>query len=68
MTGPYLFVCYTDDVHPGKMKPKPRRPRKLRVLFCWECGRKLHGGSFTEHEIEGHKRVLHKICAQELGL
>lgn len=49
-------------------KRKPRRPNKLRVLFCWECGRQLRGGSFVEAEVEGHRRVLHKICAEEMGV
>jgi transcriptional regulator with AAA-type ATPase domain len=37
---------------------------KPRVRFCWECGRKLQGNSFKELKVEGHDRILHKVCAQ----
>ena len=39
---------------------------KPRVRFCWDCGNKLRGNHFEEMEIDGHQRVLHKICATYL--
>ena len=41
------------------MKSKPR------VRFCWECGRQLYGNHHREIEIDGHKRILHKECAND---
>ena len=38
--------------------------KKPRVNFCWECGNKLWGNSFTEMHVEGHDRILHKQCAK----
>ena len=38
--------------------------KKPRVRFCWSCGRKLRGNHFVEKEIDGHKRILHKTCAE----
>ncbi len=32
--------------------------------LCWECGKKLYGKYGTEMVVDGHKRTLHKRCAQ----
>ncbi len=39
---------------------------KPRVRFCWACSRKLRGNHHVIRFIDGHERVLHAICADEL--
>lgn len=39
---------------------------KPRVRFCWECGNNLQGNSFAELKVEGHMRILHKDCAENI--
>lgn len=65
---PVLMTLRSLSLAGGTAPRKPRRPHKLRVLFCWQCGRQLRGSSFHEATVDGHVRVLHKLCAQELGL
>lgn len=36
------------------------------VKFCWHCGRKLYGGKGVGKFIEGHFRVLHKQCLEDI--
>ncbi len=40
---------------------------KPRVKFCWWCGRRLWGRTFTVRNIEGYPRTLHKQCAEDVA-
>lgn len=39
---------------------------KPRVRFCWSCGNELWGNHFDEVLTEGHVRIFHKACAEEI--
>ena len=39
---------------------------KPRVRFCWDCGRQLRGNHHIEKEVDGHLRILHKACYENL--
>lgn len=34
--------------------------------FCWECQKKLWGNKFTTLKVDGHIRILHTACAEEI--
>ena len=35
---------------------------KPRYRFCWLCSKKLRGNFHVEYKIDGHSRILHKVC------
>lgn len=37
-----------------------------RVRFCWACSNRLRGNHYTELDVHGEKRILHKFCARKL--
>lgn len=47
---------------PQEFEPLVGKPR---TRLCWLCGRKFRGNHFTEVEIDGHMRELHKECAKK---
>lgn len=52
------------------MANKPIKPKKVDVVFCWECSRKLStspkgGFAFKEVMVDGHMRKLHHVCAMK---
>ena len=45
----------------------PRRERGGEVIrFCYECSHKLWGDKFKEVLVNGEKKIMHKICAENL--
>ena len=43
---------------------EPVKMQGRRGRLCWECGKKLYGKFGTEKVVDGHKRTLHKQCAE----
>lgn len=41
---------------------------KRKLPPCFDCGRHLRGSKYTKlkHKVDGHERVFHKHCAEEL--
>ena len=35
---------------------------KMRIRFCWLCGKQLYGNHSAMLKIDGHLRTLHKAC------
>jgi hypothetical protein len=38
---------------------------RSKAKRCWICGNKLRGGKSYPRTIDGHKRDLHKFCAED---
>lgn len=44
-----------------KMPPKPR------LMFCWECSRKLYGTMHAVVIVDDVERIVHKSCAEKMA-
>lgn len=40
---------------------------KPRLMWCWECSRKLHGRAHLVVRVEGVEHVVHADCAERAG-
>jgi hypothetical protein len=53
-----LDCCIANPSEEGRLK-------RSKAKRCWICGNKLRGGKNYPRTIDGHKRDMHKFCAEE---